>query len=77
MNKNIYTLSEEEKKKHMIRRVPQNLFDAINDFKEDPLMREVLGNGTYEKYLKGKKQEWADYSTCVHEWERQHYLTKY
>ena len=55
VNKNIYTLSEEEKKKHMIRRVPQNLFDAINDFKEDPLMREVLGNGTYEKIPQGQK----------------------
>ena len=38
----------------MIRRVPQNLFDAIGDFEEDGLMKEVLGEGAYEKYLKGK-----------------------
>ena len=36
-------------------------------------MREVLG-GAYEKYLKGKKKEWADYSQHVHEWEREQYL---
>ncbi|MEA4853716.1 MAG: type I glutamate--ammonia ligase [Christensenella sp.] len=77
VNKNIYTLSEEEKKMHKIKRVPQNMFDAINDFKDDPLMREVLGDGAYEKYLKGKISEWADYSQHVHEWEREHYLTKY
>lgn len=76
VNKNIYTLTDEEKTMHKIKRVPQNMFDAINDFKEDPLMREVLG-GAYEKYLKGKKKEWADYSQHVHEWEREQYLTKY
>lgn len=77
VNKNIYTLSETEKKKHKIMRVPQNLFDAIDDFEADPLMREVLGDSAYSKYLAGKKAEWADYSTHVHEWERVHYLTKY
>ncbi|MEG0257893.1 MAG: type I glutamate--ammonia ligase [Christensenella sp.] len=77
VNKNIYKLNDEEKKRHMIKRVPQNMFDAIDDFTDDPLMLEVMGESAYRKYLKGKKQEWSDYSTHVHEWERERYLTKY
>ncbi len=77
VNKNIYTLTPEEIEKHKVNNVPQNLFEALNDFKNDSLMKEVLGESAFRKYLKGKENEWASYSSCVHDWERDHYLTKY
>ncbi|HBU12760.1 MAG TPA: type I glutamate--ammonia ligase [Clostridiales bacterium] len=77
VDKNIYTLTEEEKSRHNVKRMPQNMLDAIEAFMADPLMKEVLGESAYRKYLKGKQSEWFDYSTDVHEWERERYLTKY
>ncbi|MEF9864448.1 MAG: type I glutamate--ammonia ligase [Christensenellaceae bacterium] len=77
VNKNIYNLTKEEKIKHQIKQVPQNLQEAIEDFEQDALMSEVLGKSTFGKYLKGKKVEWSDYSMHVHNWEREQYLTKY
>ncbi len=77
VNKNIYTLTDEEKKTHRIKGVPQNMLDAIEDFANDSLMKEVMGESAFRKYLNGKECEWADYSSHVHEWEREHYLTKY
>lgn len=77
VNKNIYTLTEEEKKTHKIKRMPHNMIDAIGEFSRDPLMKEVLGESAFRKYLKGKKEEWLDYSSHVHDWELNEYLTKY
>lgn len=77
VNKNVYTLTKAEQKKHRIKRVPDTLQSAIEEFEVDPLMKEVLGESTFNKYLKGKKLEWAQYSTIVHDWEREHYLNKY
>ncbi len=77
VNKNIYTLTPEEQKTHKIKRMPQNMFDAIQDFKKDELMLAVLGESAFRKYLKGKEEEWLDYSSHVHDWERDQYLTRY
>jgi glutamine synthetase len=77
VNKNVYTLTEEEKTTHRVKRLPQNLFDAIQDYTRDKLIKEVLGESAYRKYLKGKEDEWLDYSSHVHAWERDQYLTKY
>ncbi|MDL2237099.1 glutamine synthetase, partial [Christensenellaceae bacterium OttesenSCG-928-K19] len=77
VDKNIYTLTDEEKIKHRIKRMPQNMLGAIEEFAADPLMKDVLGESAYRKYLKGKETEWFDYSTHVHEWERERYLAKY
>ncbi|MEG2958022.1 MAG: type I glutamate--ammonia ligase, partial [Christensenellaceae bacterium] len=41
VNKNIYNLTKEEKIKHQIKQVPQNLQEAIEDFEQDALMSEV------------------------------------
>jgi len=77
VNKNIYTLTDEEKKIHKIKRVPEDMHAAMIDYMEDPLMKDVLGESAYRKYLKGKQDEWHDFSSRVHEWEREQYLTKY
>ncbi len=77
VNKNIYTLTNAERKKYKVNAVPANLLEAMGYFEEDPLMKEFLGESAFNKYLAGKKAEWYDYSTHVHQWETDRYLTKY
>ena len=44
---------------------------------EDPLVRRVLGNHIYEKYLAAKRAEWREYRMRVSQWELDEYLGKY
>ena len=41
---------------------------------KDPLVREVLGDHIYNKFLEMKYKEWRDYSTRVTNWEIDRYL---
>lgn len=74
VNDNIYTLTREQREAMGIENVPENLKDAIKEFKRDPLMFETLGEHTYNKYILAKEKEWDDYRVLVTDWEIKHYL---
>ncbi len=73
VEENIYQMSESEKQKRGIYRLPANLKEALNEAENSKLVREVLGEHIWEKFLKLKEREWWEYSTTVTEWERRKY----
>lgn len=74
VNDNIYSLTREQREAQGIQNVPENLKDAIKEFRRDPLMLETLGDHTYNKYIVAKEQEWDDYRVLVSKWEVEKYL---
>ena len=66
-----------ERIKAGIKRLPENLSEAIKAAEEDPFIRQVLGDDAFEKYIWLKKKEWDDYNTFVSEWELSEYLNRY
>jgi glutamine synthetase len=56
--------------------MPDNLHEAIMEFKKDPLMAEVLGDHAYGKYIEAKEIEWDQYRTRVTPWELSNDLIK-
>lgn len=77
IEKNIYEMSYEERKKFGVENLPEDLNQAIEEFKKDKFLREVLGEHTYSLYLEAKQIEWEDYRTKVHQWEVDQYLSKF
>ena len=77
VEKNIYEMSYEERQKYGIENLPEDLNEAIEEFKEDIFLRQVLGEHTYSLYLEAKQIEWEDYRTKVHQWEVDQYLSKF
>jgi glutamine synthetase len=73
VEENIYQMSESEKQKRGIYRLPANLKEALNEAENSKLVREVLGEHIWEKFLKLKEREWWEYSATVTEWERKKY----
>ena len=71
---NIYLLTREQREAKGILNVPENLKDAIKEFKRDPLMLLTLGDHTYNKYIQAKEQEWDEYRTYVTTWEIKKYI---
>ncbi len=77
IKKNIYELSEEERRELGVRKLPANLNDALDAMEEDEFVRNVLGEHISMAYLESKRKEWDAYCRTVSEWEVNEYLNKY
>jgi glutamine synthetase len=57
-----------------IPRLPLNLLDALRAFQASIALREALGSGFVEAYVKLRMAHWTDYMRHLTEWEREHTL---
>ncbi len=71
---NLFRMSEEEKKRLGISRLPANLGEALDAFEQDDFARGILGREVSEKYLFARRKEFADYCAHVSAWETEKYL---
>ncbi|MDD4378251.1 MAG: glutamine synthetase, partial [Eubacteriales bacterium] len=77
IEKNVYEMCKADRKENGIESLPSNLYDAIQYLKKDELVKQTLGPHITEKYIEAKLIEWEEYSTNVHPWEIEQYLTKF
>ncbi len=54
--------------------LPTTLFEALQHLRNDPLMKDVLGEHLFERYYNSKMREWNEFSVQVTEWEIDKYL---
>lgn len=73
----IPSMTQDEREKLGIEKLPSNLKEAIEEFKKDEFIKKVLGEGAFTKYLAIKEKEWNEYNTFVSEWELDEYLNRY
>jgi glutamine synthetase len=74
VEKNIYSLSEQDRKKHGIEHLPESLGHALSLMSDSKLAYETLGNHVFENFLHVKHKEWEEYRTQVTKWEIDKYL---
>ena len=77
IEKNIFGMSVEERKKEGIESLPGSLEESIKYMEESELIRKTLGDHTFYNYIKAKKIEWDEYRTKVTPWEIDNYLEQY
>ena len=77
IDKNIFDLNREERKRENIESLPESLHEAVAYMQKSDLVKEALGKNTFEYYIKAKEVEWDNYRTQVHQWEINSYLSKY
>lgn len=77
IDRNIFNLSREERKRENIENLPESLHEAIAYMQKSDLVKEALGKNTFEYYIRAKEVEWDNYRTQVHQWEINSYLSKY
>lgn len=77
INKNIYTMSEGERKSLGIENLPTTLNDALIELGKDNIVKSALTPHILENYIEAKKEEWEAYRIQVHQWELDRYLTIY
>jgi glutamine synthetase len=77
INKNIFTMSHRERRHLRIDELPGNLSEALDELEKDDLVRDTLGEHTFEHFLAAKREEWRDYIKHVSPWEVDRYLGVY
>ncbi len=77
ISENIYEMSLAERRERNISTLPGNLSEALDYLEANPLMREVLGDHIFFRFLDAKRIESDIYRTQVHEWELEQYLAIY
>ncbi len=75
VNKNIFSMSQREKRRLKIDELPGDLNEALKFLAKDKVLIEAMGDHIYQHFHHAKLVEWADYISVVHEWERDRYLT--
>ena len=74
VDKNIFSMTEEQKDAEGIDSLPNNLLEAIHEMEKDELVKGEQGEHAYERYSIAKKQEWAQDCRPVSNWELEQYL---
>ncbi len=71
----LYHVGDERRRE--LQTMPGSLGEAVETLREDPLMREALGDHIFERYVEAKNQEWDEYRIAVSQWELNRYLSIY
>ena len=71
---NIFSLTREQREAKGIPNLPENLKDAMKELRHDELLKETLGEHTFDKYVTAKKLEWEEYRKIVTDFEMKKYL---
>lgn len=72
--RDIYHMSEDERKAVGINSLPGSLNEAIQLAERSYIVREALGDHVFENFIAIKKAEWDEYRTNVSQWELERYL---
>jgi len=77
VDRNIFKMSEREKRRLRIDQLPANLSEACDNLEKDGVVTEALGEHILTHYLEAKRAEWAEYISRVQPWETEKYLETY
>jgi glutamine synthetase len=77
VSKNIYKMSQRERRSLRIDELPHNLDAALDQLERSALMRETLGDHIFEHFIEANRREWFEYLQQVSAWEIQRYLKVY
>jgi glutamine synthetase len=74
MEKNLYHLAPDERRRLGIEQLPATLGEAIELTAQSELVLRSLGEHMFNRYVEIKRQEWEDYRVQVTPWELERYL---
>lgn len=74
---NLYEATTEEAAARGIEQLPSTLAEAVECMAADDVVKEALGSGYAEYYIKVKREEWRQYHSAVGRWETDNYVGVY
>ncbi|MBU7008400.1 type I glutamate--ammonia ligase [Phosphitispora fastidiosa] len=77
MAANIYNMTAAERDSAGIQSLPASLAEAVEELKQNEVMKKMLGEHVFNKFVAGKQIEWDNYRIRVSQWEIDSYLSTY
>ncbi|KRN29695.1 glutamine synthetase [Lactobacillus selangorensis] len=77
IDRNIYQMSDEERKANHISDLPSTLHNALKALRDDEVVQKAIGDHIYHSFMDAKSLEWSSYQQQVSQWERDQYLHQY
>ena len=74
IEEDIFEMNPAERKAHGITDLPGNLYASILETEKSDLVRSILGEHVFKKFIQNKKIEWDRYRTHVSRFELERYL---
>jgi glutamine synthetase len=74
---NLYVMNQKERDEKGIESLPGNLYDAMQGFLKDDVIKNAVGPIVTEKLVDSKKNEWDSFRCAVTDWEIKNYFEKY
>ncbi len=74
VDEDIFEMTPAEREAAGIDGLPANLYEAIEEFRANPIAKETFGGHIFEKYCENKAIEWDAFRTTVTCWEIDNYL---
>ena len=74
VNRNVYEMTDEERKIFGIEKLPGSLREAAIEFQKDTFIQEILGEDLSRKYIEAKTGEYYEYRIQITDWELEKYL---
>ena len=75
-DRNVYHLTTKEMEKEGINALPGSLMEALKEFKNSELMKEIFGEQPFKNFYYAKLEENDIYRLVVSEWERDRYINR-
>jgi glutamine synthetase len=75
VERNVYELTEKERKKYKIDSLPEDLYGAIQITEKSDLVKRALGDHVFHQFIENKRIEWERYRAQVTDYELQQYFS--
>ena len=75
VERNVYEMTEEERKKYKIDSLPGDLYEAIKITEKSDLVKQTLGDHVFHQFIENKKIEWERYRARVTDYELDQYFS--
>jgi glutamine synthetase len=77
VNKDIFRMSEREKRRLKIDDLPADLNQAITALQKDAVVMDSLGEHVANHFIEAKRAAWHEFIAQVHPWELDRYLSRF
>jgi len=74
VEEDVFEFDDRKLSKFYIKTLPSSLGEAIIELEKSKLIKDTLGEFTFERYIDAKKKEWEEYRLQVTKWEIDKYL---
>jgi glutamine synthetase len=74
VEEDVYNFDDSKLRELNIETLPGTLEEAIEELEKDDVLRETLGEHTFQAFIRAKRAEWDSYRIYVTNWELDRYL---